>query len=165
MSLLRAQPTFSIQPAVPALNCPASGQWAPWRRKQAAKAVPFRPGCEQPPRGPLKYKPDLEGGLSCLRELESFFLSQSQPGSFSLSFSGDFNKCFKPNSEQLASRNCWNIKKRLHLVPYPNKQGPKSQPLKKCGLWRFWWWKNWPLFKINGVYLARLDDYLLYILQ
>lgn len=88
MSSLRAQPTFSIQPAVPALNCPASGQWAPWRRKQAAKAVPFRPGCEQPPRGPLKYKTDLEGGLSCLRELESFFLLQSQPGSFSLSFSG-----------------------------------------------------------------------------
>lgn len=163
MSSLRAQPTFSIQPAVPALHCPASGRWAPWRRKQAAKAVPFRPGCKQSPRGHLKYKPNL-GGLSCLRELEGFFLSQSQAGSFPLSFSGDFNKCFKPNSEQLASRNCWNIKKRLHLVPYP-KQGSKSQPLKKSGLWRFWWWRNWPLFKINGVNLARLDDYLLCILQ
>lgn len=35
---------------------------------------------------------------------------QSQLGSFSLSFIGDFNECFKPNLEQLAFQNCWNVK-------------------------------------------------------
>lgn len=37
VSSLRAQLTFSIQPAVPALHCPASGLGLPGRRKQAAK--------------------------------------------------------------------------------------------------------------------------------
>lgn len=40
-------------------------------------------------------------GLTWLRKLESIFLPQSQLGSFSLSFTGDSNKYFKPNLEQL----------------------------------------------------------------
>lgn len=63
-----------------------------------------------PPRGPhgdgpqkttWGVAPTRKDGLACLRKLESTFFSQSRLSSFSLSFIGDSNKCFKPNLEQL----------------------------------------------------------------
>lgn len=86
-------------PTRPALRSPASRQ---------PDAPQGRVG--NPPRGlhgdgPQKttwgVAPTRKDGLACLRKLESTFLSQSRLSSFSLSFIGDSNKCFKPNLEQL----------------------------------------------------------------